>query len=459
MKPQPARRVLRDVRAVWILALGLAGCGEPPRPVGPSSPSGSGSGSGSTEAARKPDPDLEPRAPRRLLAIDWPNVKLTSDAEALALWDKIAPTGADWDDKLEEVPTNLPVARGLAVALLRQGNFACSAATATSNCTRIAEVATPAKMATLSDPCLRRLLALWAIDQLDPDDVVGVLEPLTRLASLPPPESQLVVAALHAVPEAEPDTRIRVLLAAWQAGQHDIVNTNLSGLDEARLKDLATTHHIEGALEVLSADGHKDVYLRAVNDPKLAPKARIQAIAELVSVANTLAPDVKAVLVTATKSAECAVAAMAARKLELFGDKRYVPTRPHTSSTAVMMRGLCVLASYEQLQQAGDDSALKSYVPPRGLERIEVTYDPLSETDEDGDGDPHTARKADLVARNEVTLPDLDDLVRAMSSCKDTVCRTDAREFRFQLKPMGGELMLARIEDVELPPCQDKPTP
>ena len=452
MKPEAARRVLVDVRAVWIVAVALAGCGEPPRVVAPSPV-----GSGSATAAHAPDPDLEPLPVRRLLTIDWPKVKLTNDAEALALWDKIAPTGADWDDKLEEVPTNLPVARGLAVALLRQGNFACGASVSTSNCTRILELSPLAKTATLTDPCLRRSLALWAIDQLDPADVAGMLDPLTAIASLPPPESQLVVAALRAIPEVDQDTRVKLLLAAWQAGQREVVNTNLSGLDEAHLKDLATTHHVEGALEILSADGHKDTYLRAVTDDKLASKARVQAIAELVSAGNTLAPDVKGTLVTATRAADCTVAAMAARKLEMFGDKRFVPTRPHTSSTAAMMRSLCVLASYEQLQQPGEDSALKSYVPPRGLERVEVTYDPLSDTDSDGDGDPHTARKADLVPRGEVTLPDLDDLVRAMSSCKGAVCSTETREFRFQLKPMGGELMLTRIEDVELPPCQDKP--
>src|SRR5262249_15230978 len=154
-------------------------------------------------ATRAPDPDLQPHPVRRLLAIDWPNVKLASDAEALALWAKIAPTGADWDDKLEEVPTNLPVARSLAVALLREGNFACRPAPATThNCVAAPiEVDPPAKTATLTDPCLRRLLALWAIDQLEPDDTANIRDSLLAIASLPSPESQLVVSALRAVPE------------------------------------------------------------------------------------------------------------------------------------------------------------------------------------------------------------------------------------------------------------------
>jgi hypothetical protein len=33
--------------------------------------------------------------PRRLPTIDWNAVRIASDADALALWTKIAPTGAD----------------------------------------------------------------------------------------------------------------------------------------------------------------------------------------------------------------------------------------------------------------------------------------------------------------------------------------------------------------------------
>ena len=55
-----------------------------------------------------------------------------------------------------------------------------------------------------------------------------------------------------------------------------------------------------------------------------------------------------------------------------------------------MMRAMCVLASYEQLQRADEPSYLLGYVPAAGLELVRVTYDPYSDTDADGDGDPHT---------------------------------------------------------------------
>jgi hypothetical protein len=434
--------------------LALAACGEPPHATAPPPVPVTGI------KARPGDPNFDRPAPR-LLAIDWPSIKLASEAEALALWKQIAPTGADWDQKLEEIPTNLPLARSLGVALLREGNFTCRAApSSTHNCIKAPiEVDPPAPTATLTDPCLRRLLAMWSIDQLEADDIENVRDAINSIAALPPPESQLVTSAIRAIPEADLDARMKILVTAWKAGQHDVVNANLGSLDEAHLIEAVTKYHIDGAVEILSAEAHKPVYLAAVGDASLPASVRTQAMTELVTVSDTLAPDVKATLVAATKTADCSVAAAAARKLEMFGDKRFIPSRPHTGSTAAMMRGLCVLASYELLQTAADSSLLASYVPARGLERTEVSYDPLSEVDTDGDGDPHTERKTDLVPRAEVSLPDLEDMVHAMASCKDTTCTSDSREFRFAFKPAGGELFLAKIESVELPPCQDKPAP
>ena len=60
--------------------------------------------------------------------------------------------------------------------------------------------------------------------------------------------------------------------------------------------------------------------------------------------------------------------------------------------------------------------------------------------------------------RDEAMLPELDDLVRAMRRCTATSCVSNDREFRFAWTPTGpgGELVLARIEVVERPPCQDR---
>jgi hypothetical protein len=430
----------------WLIACG--GTPQPqPRTAATASPPPS-----AVLPARAPDPDLHRPPPRRLLDIDWAKVSLTSDADALALWRRIAPAGADWDDKLEEIPAAL--ARPLAIAVLRGGNFTCAKPPAGDCAKPRYDIDPPADAAGFDDPCLRRLLALWAIAQLEDEDVPQVKAGLFAIAQLPPPESQLVAAAIHAIPEADHDARLAILANAWRAGQHDVVDSAIGSLDEAHLVEAARQHHIAGALEVLSAADHRAVYLAALTDESLATRARTSAIGELVALDGKLAPDLQAALVAASRSKDCQVAAAAARALDQHGDHRFVPTRPRTASTAAMMRALCVLASYEALQQTDETSLLSSYLPARGLERVTITYDPLSDTDSDGDGDPQTTHTAELVARGDAVLPELEDLIRAMQHCTGAICVSDDHEFRFVWVRTGGELLLSRLELADRPPCQ-----
>jgi hypothetical protein len=401
-----------------------------------------------------PDPDLHRPPPRRLLDIDWAKVSLTDDASAITLWQRIAPTGADWEDKLEEIPAAL--ARPLAIAVLHGGNFTCMKPPRAGDCAKpVYDVDPPAEAAGFDAPCLRRLLALWSLAQLedDDDDLPAMKDALLGIAAIPTPESQLVAAALHALPEAMQDARLELLATAWRAGQHELVDAAVGTLDEAHLITAARQHHITGALDVLSAEGHRAVYVAAINDEALATRARTTAIDDLVALDDKLAPDLTAALVSAVKSRDCAVAAAAARVLDQHGDHRFVPRRPRTTNTGQLMRALCVLASYEALQHSDEASLLSTYLPTRGLERVNITYDALSDVDDDGDGDPHTTHTAALVARGEAVLPELEDLVRAMRHCTGTICVSDEHEFRFVGKPIGGELMLTRIELADRPPC------
>jgi len=412
--------------------------------------------------APTPDPELHRTPPPRLLDIDWAKVSLTNDAEALALWHRIAPTGADWEDKLQEIPAEHT--RALALAVLHGGNFTCTKPP-TGDCAKpIYDVAPPADTAGFDDPCLRRLLALWSLaslEQDEQDDIPAVKRALFGIAAIPPPESQLVANAIRFVSEADQETRLEILAIAWRAGQHDLVDAAVGSLDEAHLITAARQHHIAGALDVLSAEGQRAAYIAAINDEALAAHARRSAIVDLVALVasgDKLASDLSAALVSAVKSKDCTVAAAAARALHQHGDHRFVPRHPRTTNTAQLMRALCVLASYESLQQNDEASLLPTYVPARGLERVTITYDPLSDVDSDGDGDPHTTHTADLVARNEAVLPELEDLVRAMHHCTGTLCVSDDHEFRFVWKPFGGELLLSRIELADRPSCPDPKT-
>ena len=397
---------------------------------------------------RSPEPEVDPAPapPRTLLTIDWRSLPLATEADALAAWARIAPTGADWEDKLEEVP--LAAARPLAIALLRAGNFACPSTPPAGSCAPSFEVTAPAEGAGLDDPCLRRLLALWSIAALEPEDVPRVADALRAIAALPPPESQLVAAAIQVVPEDDHATRLELLAIAYHAGQRELANTLLGTLDEAHLIAAVTRDKIDGALEVLSAEGHREVYLAAITDEALAPGARAQAITELVAEHDTLLPEIKTALVAATKAADCTVAATAARALEVRGDRRFVPRRPASRSRPALMRALCVLASYERLQMSSEVSLLPGFVPAKGLELVRIGSDPL------GDDAPGTERTETLVPRAELVMPEVDDLVRAFTRCDGTTCTSTDREFRFGLATVGGQLHLARLEITELPACR-----
>jgi hypothetical protein len=402
--------------------------------------------------------ELEKPAPPKLLAIDWNAVKLTSDADALALWQRIAPTGADYSDKLDELPEG-EITLKLSEAILRAGNFTCVQPAAPSSCaTPPIDVPEPAADATLADPCLRRILAIWAITQLAPDDLAGVRDPLRAIVAIPPPESELTATALKALPESDHDGRLELFASAFRHGHRDLVNGQLGQLDEAHLIDAVEKHHIDGALDRLSAESNRVVFIAAIGDEQLHPSARVQAISELADAdGDKLGKDAHAAIVRATKSPECTVAAAAARFLVRSGEKKLAPAKPRTSSPATMMRALCVLASYEAGLRADEPSFLLGYVPKKGIELVTTTYDEYNDVDTDGDGDPHTERKTDLVPRDQVMLPETEDMIRAFAHCTNTTCTSADREFRFIFK--GADLLLTRLEVADRPPCNKRTIP
>lgn len=396
----------------------------------------------------RPDPAPESTAPKKLLAIDWSTVKIGSDADALALWDRIAPTGDDWTLKLDEVPAE--IAHDLAAALLRAGNFKCMTPPPARDCVpKVFDVDPPKPTSTHRDPCLRRLLAMWAIDQLDTHEMAATLVPaLHAIVAIPPPESELTTAALESIHEAQQAKLLELYAIAHHAGHQDLVQSMLGKLEEPYLVEAVTKHHIGGALELLSAQSHRSLFLSAIVDERLDAKARRQAIVELVADADKLAPDVRGPLAKAAASRDCGVAATAARAFERRGDKRHVPKRPRTLSVPAMMRALCVLASYEPLQEADEASLLAGFLPAKGLERVDITYDPVAD-----DSQSPNAPTVDLVPRAQAVLPEVEDLAKAMKNCKGTVCTSDDRIFQFVLKPVGGALTLARLEIAERPRC------
>ncbi|HTR50460.1 MAG TPA: hypothetical protein VMJ10_07100 [Kofleriaceae bacterium] len=439
-------------------ALVLAACGAAPAPAPVATPAAPVA---PAPTPRPPAPAPTSFEPKKLLAIDWEHVQLADDAAALALWKTIAPTGDDWEEKLAEIPGNAPAAHQLAIAILHDGNFACPALPAPPCSKAPPEVPTPPVTATLADPCLRRLVALWAIEALDADELPAVRDALRAVASLPPPESQLVAEAIRAWPDTDLDDRFDLMTAAWKAGQHDVVNSMMGDLDDAHRAAALAQLHAGGAIDVLPAETHRAAFLAAITDEQLAAQARVTAMDELAgdheidSHGAKLPADLHAAYTAATKSPDCSVAAHAARLLDSFGDHAFVPKLPRTRTPAALMRGLCVLASFEREQRNDEPSYFSTYIAPRGLQLVEVSYDPYSDSDPDGDGDIHTEHKKQLVPLDEVVLPDVEDLVIAMHHCTGTTCSSDDHAYHFTFKPTSAGLLLSQLEIDELAPCHD----
>jgi hypothetical protein len=190
---------------------------------------------------------------------------------------------------------------------------------------------------------------------------------------------------------------------------------------------------------------------------------RIKAVLELVELAPAtpgLPADVRSALIAATRAADCSVAARAARELDAHGDHRFVPSRPRgTRTVAQLQRALCVLASYDQDQHPDEPSLWPSFLPIHGVERVNVSYDALSDTDTDGDGDPHTTHSFEVEARRDAVLPEVDDLVHAMAHCTSdatsVTCAGDTHAFKFVTSMEAGELVVRQLEVDEKPPCVD----
>jgi hypothetical protein len=413
----------------------LSGCSRPapvaPAPVAPAP----------VARAAEPEPTPVTRedsgpAPAPLLAIDWAQVKLDTDADALAVWAQIAPTGADWQLRLGELPADDTLRRKLAFALLRAGNFTCRPAGA-SACAGEQSLEAAAT-ATLDDPCLRRELAMWSIDQLDDTDAAALEPQLVALAALPPPESALVTEAFDLVPVGADALLLRMVEAAYGAGQGAIADESLHWLPAPSLLQVATTLHADGAFASLDPVAARAAFLAAITDAKLRPATSIAALEELSSQDQPrLRKDLRAAMAAATKDPRCEVAAAAARALVISGEPRFAP-RPVTSSLPAALRSLCVMAAYVQ-DDVGDDPALRRFISKKGLQ----IYDHSEIT-----ADPDLPTGGELIMPAElVTLPFLEELASALEHCEGTTCRTTGLRFELAFEPDRSLRRISRFAD------------
>jgi hypothetical protein len=354
-----------------------------------------------------------------------------TDERALARWRELAP-GPTWQD-MPRLPDD--EARPLARALLRGGNFACAAIDEHTACGQPVRDWEPlADTASFDDPCLRVVLATWAVTALSPDDVAALEPVLTGLVQLPAPYDDLAVAAFDAATDDAMRLRLLAAIADAARGHHERLmaasdagdehGTTWATFDmetlEARVHELATGLDTDAArLDALARFGadtvidaldpvvHRAVHLAALADPARGVEARTAALTRF---AAEPGDDVTTALVAAAEAADCALAAAAAEALAARGDPARLPARPATRDPERHMRALCRLAAW-----APDDleARWRAWLP----RTVEVVT--AQETMEDGNNGFSWSEDAERVRPADLPFP---EQLHGEGGCKQLHC-------------------------------------
>lgn len=480
-----ARAILPRMPRGLLALVAVAACGAPAASAPAKAPL-------ALSSTASPPPPEDRVAPDAAAPVDWATARHGTDDEALALWAQLGLTGANFEQRVADIPEAPATLReAMAKALLRSGNFACPVET-TSTCGpaeidrerldyQLREIPDDA---TLDDPCMRRVIALWAIDQLDDDDLSGELAAdMIALAGLPWPEVELPRAAMYRI--TDPAVRLNMVAAAKQAGNDVVADELVAGLDLDALRQLALDHHVDGAVTAIGAGPLTlDVFERAVVDPALRSQTRVDAIRELASWAFELEPSdpdrarVIAALDAARAGVDCVAAGAADVALVDVGAMR--PLAAPRPRDAEVIRWLCMNAA---APLADPTAPWRTLAGPAGVVIRRITHDPYAldvlrqehpdvpdadgdglpdlpreELDPDGDGDPARWTEVERVTAGDfgdAVASYLDELTRAVTSCDGTTCTVADAHVTWRLvfgKPRAGKPVLVELVRTESHP-------
>jgi len=418
----------------WLAALGLIACsGTAPSERLPTGP-----------ATRVAQPAEEP-------------------AEAALTWASLAITGDNWQAQLATIPADQRAS--LAVRFLEAGAFECPALPPQpGECAEQGALRQPDAGSTLKDPCLRRLVALWALEQIDEDMITASLSSaLMRIVRIPPPDRELPAAALDKMPGG-----FLTAAAMWEAkaaGNDELVSAHaLDGFDDEDLRQAAGSFHFDEALLALDPAVDRELYLDALSDDALRPATRLQVIDLMVSLAlddGGLHDRVHRRLTELVETDDCTLAAAAQAALaELDGD-RVPPVIGPFEAEADVIRAICAT-----LGTGSRGKAWKSMIARSGLDIADHTEDPwrvdalwaeypfaydddedgvpdVPEADPDLDGNAATWKETRHMRwHDQSRLPFADELRLALPHCEDTRCPVPGTSvwFRLDIRLQRGAL-------------------
>lgn len=257
--------------------------------------------------------------------------------QALARWRALAPTGADYHDKLAAIPGG-PVAEKMARALVAAGGYSCERFVTYEQCgEEYSEWADLEPDATFDDPCLRRRLLMWAIDELAAADLDALSDTLVTLAAVDEPDDEIPKLVLEAVAKASEATRVAVIAAA----DSGLIDSALTGLSDQALIGLYRDKSLDAAVRLLDADPHASVLAEALGDAELRDDTRMALIDELAGVDSKSVRE--ALATVASDAGSCELAMRAAESLAARGDKSHLPRVPGTPDPELYARALCMM--------------------------------------------------------------------------------------------------------------------
>jgi hypothetical protein len=443
------------VRWWWLATLGVIACGPRPRneplPVVP----------------QRVAP-AEPVSPPGAVPTRWHTTSALDMADAE--WRDLDVTGENWRQRVEAIdPTHRAQ---MASSLLEAGNFDCPVTYAPlESCARTPMLRELRPDSGIDDACLRRVLALWAIDQLPDDALYELFEEMSSLVRIPPPEHELAAAVL-----ARFDSGFEAAQLRWEAKSagHTVTLDDrlLATFEHDELVRAAVDLHFDAAVLALEPVDDLDAHLYAVDDDELRRSTRLEIMDRLVDafvlVGRHEADRIHGALWWKTRSDDCIEAAAATASLAALGGTDVeLPTGPFESVEAVIAAACARLAldvrgrPWKPLLSKRGIAVTKTREDPFRIDALWTKYpfaydDDLDgvpdvpEADPDGDGDVATTREqSERRWHKRFTLPYAEELKLALPHCDGNVCKLPGSTVWFELdiaRELGTLLRLRGID-------------
>jgi len=351
--------------------------------------------------------------------------------QALALWKKLAPTGADYDKKLASIPPDPSVRRPMALALLAGGNFTCAETVSYEECgeDRMDWKDFDLK-STFDNPCLRRRLALWALAELDPGDLPKVADTLRAMLEMDEPEAELQPAALAAFERGPEPLRLTAYKIAVAKDMEDKIQ--VAGLSEQGMAMAARELGIDSAALALDPSRQLEVLAQVLNDDRqLSDETRGTILATLSEVRGAIVT--RALEKLAAGGLNCDLAMSAALALEERGDGSFLPRRWLNEDEDAARRALCM--SMHDSDEGRARTLLASFVGKQGVRVTKVSKSEWAEVERRmSDAGP----EPDAGAETVTSLDEIEELLGEAIEADNSDPEWHKREVSFTRADDGG---------------------